>query len=128
MMTNKEFMESLSPDDQKDFMDTYSRSRITCYDYVDWDAWWNAEKGVDVLDKIKCLYDYTDEKGNKYFVLEKFLNEEYQMNYVRIYGVCEDSIYEVPANEDETIENYEYDVHEDDGVFPNGADIATGSY
>lgn len=119
-MTNKEYMESLAPEQQADFKATYSKERQgELYDYIDWNAWWNSEDRNE-LHFLKCMYQYVDEREDRYAVLNTFPSKSADgATYVNIYSFSEQCMYQMPLATDEygnVLENYPYNVHEGEGI------------
>ena len=91
-MTNREYRNSLSPSKQTDWDRTYRNHPL--YDYIDWDAFLDSEDRNEIhflnkLDEVRDEYDC------RYYILEKYFDEDAGTDYVLAFSVEEHTFYRV---------------------------------
>lgn len=80
-MTNSKVYEGLPEDKKLDFLKSYAEHPLV--DYIDWKAFYASEDGNE-MNFVKALRTYTDEDGNKVYVLEEtvMFDEDYELIFI----------------------------------------------
>ena len=98
-MTNKEYLNTLSPEKRAECEKTYSKGVYPLYDYIDWNAYWNSEDG-NALHFLNYVRKYKDEFDREYVVLKEDIVKD-DMDYMLVYSFTDDEFQYIPMSDDE---------------------------